>query len=203
MSVSHLEFLVEEPSMEAFLRELLPRMLGDEMSFQIYPFQCKNDLIDKLPSRLKGYSSWLPAEYRIIVILDRDDEDCFKLKKQLDSMVHQCGLCTRSDDVNKWQVLNRIAIEELESWYFGDWNALKSLYPRVSANVPQKESFRDPDAIAGGTWEAFERILKRAGYFEGGLRKTEVARKLGRNIDWKSNSSCSFQCLRDAVTGLL
>jgi predicted ATPase len=41
MSTKHLEILVEEPSMEAFLRELIPRMLGDEMSFEVYPFQCQ------------------------------------------------------------------------------------------------------------------------------------------------------------------
>ena len=34
MSVAHVEFLVEEPSMETFLRGLLPRVLG-EVSFGI------------------------------------------------------------------------------------------------------------------------------------------------------------------------
>lgn len=50
MNTGHLEILVEEPSMEAFLRELLPRMLGDKVSFEIYPFQCKGDLLSKLSS---------------------------------------------------------------------------------------------------------------------------------------------------------
>ena len=36
MSVEHVEVLVEEPSAEAALRLLLPRILG-AMSFQVYP----------------------------------------------------------------------------------------------------------------------------------------------------------------------
>jgi hypothetical protein len=95
--------------------------------------------------------------------------------------------------------VNRIAIEELEAWYFGDWNAVKSAYPRVSTSIPQKEAFRNPDAISGGTWEAFERLMKKAGYFEGGLRKIEAARQIGRQVDWQRNSSLSFQYFRDAI----
>jgi hypothetical protein len=199
MSAGHLEILVEEPSMEAFLRELLPRMLGNEASFEVYPFQCKDDLLAKLPNRLRGYCSWLPADWRIVVLVDRDDEDCIKLKQKLDKIVIREGLRTRSNDAANWQVVNRIAIEELEAWYFGDWAAVKSVYPRVNANISQKEAFRTPDSISGGTWETFERLMKRAGYFEGGLRKIEAARQLGRHIDWQRNSSLSFQYFKDAV----
>jgi len=101
---------------------------------------------------------------------------------------------------SKWEgKRENLTIEELEAWYFGDWDAIKRIYPRVSENVPQKGAFRDPDAISGGTWEAFERLMKKAGYFEGGLRKIEAARQLGRQIDWQHNSSLSFQYFRDAV----
>lgn len=199
MSTRHLEVLVEEPSMEAFLRELLPRMLGDKVSFEIYPFQCKDDLLSKLSSRLRGYSAWLPSDWRIVVVVDRDDEDCRKLKHRLDEIVLLEGLRTRSSDSTRWQVVNRIAIEELEAWYFGDWNAVKSVYPRVSTSIPQKEAFRNPDAISGGTWEAFERLMKKAGYFEGGLRKIEAARQIGRQVDWQRNRSRSFQYFRDVI----
>jgi hypothetical protein len=189
--------------MEAFLRELLPRMLGDKVSFEVYPFLCKDDLMGKLPSRLKGYSSWLPPDWRIIVVVDRDDDDCRKLKQKLNDIVCREGLRIRSNPSSGWQVVNRIVIEELEAWYFGDWSAVKHAYPRVSATVPQKEAFRDPDYIPGGTWEAFERLLKRAGYFENGLRKIEVARQLGRHLDWQHNSSLSFQYFRNAVLEVL
>lgn len=55
MTVSHLEILVEEPSMEAFLRQLLPRLLPGQISFQIYSSQCKDELLKRLPERLRGY----------------------------------------------------------------------------------------------------------------------------------------------------
>ena len=60
---------------------------------------------------------------------------------------------------------NRIVMEELEAWNFGDWEAVRAAYPRVSKGVPRQVGYRDPDAIAGRTWEAFERIMKRSGYF--------------------------------------
>jgi hypothetical protein len=200
MKAAHLEVLVEEPSMEAFLRELLPRMLGPEVSFQIYPYQCKDDLLGKLPSRLKGYANWLPENYRIVVVIDRDDDDCAELKNRMEQMATDAGLRTRTTAAGKpWQVLNRIAIEELEAWYFGDWETVRQVYPKVGATIPKKEAYRDPDDILGGTWEAFERVLKSAGYFTSGLRKTEAARALGKKIDPQHNRSRSFQVFRAAI----
>jgi hypothetical protein len=200
MKAEHLEILVEEPSMEAFLRELLPRMLGPDASFQIYPYQCKDDLLGKLPARLKGYANWLPETWRIAVIVDRDDDDCSGLKKKMEKMAKDAGLRTRTISTDQdWQVVNRIAIEELEAWYFGDWEAVRQAYPKVGANIPRKEAYRDPDDILGGTWEAFERTLQKAGYFKNGLRKTEAARSIGKQIDPQHNRSRSFQVFRDAM----
>ena len=88
MKVEHIELLVEEPSMEAALRLLLPKILGD-LSFAIYPHQCKDELLLRLPQRLQGYSqrsksdSWFRDSCRIIVVIDRDDDDCAKLKRRL------------------------------------------------------------------------------------------------------------------------
>ena len=62
--------------------------------------------------------------------------------------------------------MNRIAIEELEAWYFGDWTAVVQAWPRVSANVPAQRGYRDPDAIPGGTWQAFECVLQRDAVLE-------------------------------------
>ena len=38
-AAQRLEFLVEEPSMEAFLRELLPRLLPEGCAFEIRVFR--------------------------------------------------------------------------------------------------------------------------------------------------------------------
>ena len=202
MKATHLEILVEEPSMETFLRRLLPRRLGEEQSLSIYAHQCKEDLLDKLPQRLRGYVYWLPADWRIIIIVDRDDDDCAWLKAKLEGMTSDVGLLTRTASFGgnqPWQVANRIAIEELEAWYFGEWTCVRPVYPKVNASVPNKAAYRDPDAIAGGTWEALERVLKKAGYFQSGLRKIELARQMGHNMDWNANASRSFGVFRDTL----
>jgi hypothetical protein len=199
MSVEHIEVLVEEPSMEMALRTLLPKMLGST-SFEVYAHQCKEDLLVRLPERLRGYASWVPDTWRIVVIVDRDDADCAKLKAHLEKIAKAAKLTTRSGARGKaYIVVNRIAIEELEAWYFGDWEAVRSSYPRVPATIPSKGKYRDPDAIAGGTWEAFERVLQQAGYFAQGLAKIEAARAIAANMSPERNTSRSFQALREAL----
>lgn len=196
MSIEHVEVLVEEPSMEAALRILLPKIVGN-MSFQIYVHQCKDDLMKCLPQRLRGYAKWLPRNWRILVVVDRDDDDCEALKNRLENMAADAGLITKSRSADSnYRVANRLAIEELEAWYFGDWIAVQGAYPRVPRNIPSKAKFRDPDTITGGTWEAFERILQKAGYFKGGLRKIEAARSVAEFMNPQCNKSQSFQIFR-------
>lgn len=203
MNVAHVELLVEEPSAEAFLRELLPRLLGN-VPFSIYSFQCKDELLARLPARLRGYAAWLPENHRVIVIVDRDDDDCRELKQQLEQSALAAGLSTRTwRNQDRFVVINRIVVEELEAWYFGDWDAVRSAYPRVSATVTRRAPFRDPDRIVGGTWEAFERELQKAGYFRAGLRKIEVARAIAPYLDPARNTSHSFQVLRKALLELV
>lgn len=197
---THVEMLVEEPSMEAFLRALLPRLLPEGRTFEVHPFQGKSDLLEKLQTRLSAYARWLPTGWRIVVVVDRDDEDCRSLKLRLEQMAERARLVTRTQARHPaWQLVNRIAIEELEAWYFGDWQAVRTAYPSVSDSIRRKRSFRDPDAIAGGTWEAFERVLRRHGYFKSGLRKVEVARALGALIERERSVSRSFTLFCDAI----
>lgn len=202
MSVEHVEFIVEEPSMETALRALLPKMLG-EVSFEVYVHQGKADLLARLPERLRGYASWVPDTWRIVVIVDRDDEDCAKLKAELESAAKGAGLATRSLSPEGYTVVNRIAVEELEAWYFGDWEAVSAAYPRVPGTIPSRRKFRDPDAVPGGTWEAFERVLKDAGYFAQGLAKIEAARAIAANMSPERNRSRSFQVLREALAEMV
>lgn len=200
MTAIHLELLVEEPSMEAFLRALLPRLLPQGRSFQVHPFQGKSDLLGKLQARLRGYAKWLPDDWRIVVVVDRDDDDCRNLKERLEDIAASAGILTRSMAHGRpWQLVNRIAVEELEAWYFGDWAAVCSAYPRVSADIPNKASFRDSDAVRGGTWAAFERVLQRYGYFKAGLPKIEAARTIGAKSLVGRNHSQSFAAFRDAI----
>ncbi|MCX7425989.1 MAG: DUF4276 family protein [Planctomycetia bacterium] len=199
MSIEHVEVIVEEPSMEAALRILLPRLLG-RLSFEVYSHQCKNEMLAQLPNRLRGYQTWLPEDWRIVVVVDRDDDDCRDIKDRLEQMASDVDLITRRAAGGQSYVLvTRLAIEELEAWYFGDWRAVRSAYPKVSETIPRKAAYRDTDSIRGGTWEAFERVLKKAGYFRSGLRKIEAARTIAAHWDPDRNTSKSFQVLRDTL----
>ncbi|MEE8584830.1 MAG: DUF4276 family protein, partial [Acidobacteriota bacterium] len=130
----------------------------------------------------------------------RNDRDCHALKQDLESMAAKAGLCTRSHvSTTAWQLVNRIVVEELEAWYFGDWQAVCSAFPRVSPTVPRQAAYRDPDAIHGSTWRAFERILKRSNYFKTGLRKVEAARVIGTHLEPARSSSHSFQKFCQAI----
>lgn len=180
----HFEVYVEEPSAEAALKELLPRILGDAHSFHVHAFRNKQELLRKFPSRLRGYSSWLPADWRVVVLVDEDRGDCHALKATLLDSAAQAGL----DD----KVLARVVVEELEAWYFGDIPALRSAYPRLPQTLASKAAYRDPDAIAGGTWEALDRELKRAGY-RAGLAKVLAARAIAPHMSLDANRSRSFR----------
>ena len=200
MKAEHFEVLVEEPSMEAFLTEFLPKFIGDRATFRVYVHQGKSDLLNKLEARLRGYSKWLPENFRIIVLVDCDDDDCVVLKERLEKACAVAGLSTRANRKTPiWQVANRICIEELEAWFFGEWAGVRRAYPKVSGTVNNKISYRHCDSIQGGTWEAFERVLKLGGYFSGGLRKVEAARKIGKQFNHETCVSPSFKVFRDVI----
>ena len=195
----HLVFLVEEPSMEEFLRVMLARILPEACGFEVHSFRGKSGLLKNLTPRLRGYARWLPADWRIFVVVDRDNDDCLALKRELEEASEAAGLRTRSRAGDEsWQVVNRIVVEELEAWYFGDWHAVRNAFPRVSERVPGQARYRDPDAI-NGTWEAFERILQSRGYFATGLRKIEAARAIAGHIEPSRNRSGSFNTFHAAV----
>lgn len=189
--------------MEIAMDALLPKMLRPDIAFEIRQFQCKDELLLRLPERLKAYAQWLPPTAMIVVIIDRDADDCSDLKARLEAMAHNAGLSTKTKPGKAgFQVINRIAIEQLEAWFFGDWLAMCSAYPKLDPTVPQRAGLRDPDAIKGGTWEAMERVLNHKGYFKQGLRKLELARTVAPLMNPASNRSRSFCSLRDALTAL-
>jgi hypothetical protein len=198
MLAGHLEFLVEEPSMETFLMAILPNLIGGRATFSVHSYQGKGDLLGKLGARLRGYAKWIPNTCKIFVVVDRDSANCTALKAVLEQHAAQANLVSRSTG-GYWNFVSRIAIEELEAWYFGNWDSMIAAYPKVAKNVPAQASYRDPDAIAGGTWEALERILQRSHYFTGGLRKLELAQEIGSRFDSNNCSSRSFSVFREAV----
>jgi hypothetical protein len=196
----HLELLVEERSMEEAMRLLLPAIVPG-LSFAIHPHQGKRDLLVRLPARLAGYRRRLPPGWGIVVLVDRDRADCRRLKARLEGVAAGAGLVTRTAAAGSpFAVCNWLAVEELEAWLLGDDQALFEAYPGVRS-IAGKRGFRDPDAVAGGTWEALERVLQAAGHHQGGLNKVAAARAIAARMEPARNRSRSFQGLCRRLVG--
>lgn len=189
----HVEFLLEEPSAEAALTAILPKILVDDVTFDFRVFEGKQDLLKKLPLLLKGYRRWLPPDWRIFVLIDEDRQDCLQLKGQLENAAREAGFSTKShpNSDGDFQIVNRLVVEELEAWFFGDVEALREAYPNVSNTFHNRAKYREPDAITGGTWETLGRLLK--GYYPNVLPKGVVAQNVAPHMEPSRNRSRSFQ----------
>ena len=160
------EVLVEGGADRPAVKEILQRRFGLEegRQFRIHPHKGKGrlpdnpqarpdpkhrGLLDQLPAKLRGMS-WMDGNYCVVVLVDADDEDCIGLKQRLLSLY-------RSLDRKPPRVLIRIAVEETESWFIADRDAVKNAYPR--ANLTRLRPFA-PDAVVGA-WERLAEALHR------------------------------------------
>ncbi|MBS3029613.1 MAG: DUF4276 family protein [Dolichospermum sp. DET50] len=192
----HIHFLVEESSTEIALKFIVPKIIGNIHTFEIHNFGNKNNLLKKLPERMKAYANFIPDDWRIVILVDEDRANCLELKNKL---------CDASSVVTEKKgniVLHRIVVEELESWFIGDVAAIRAEYEKIPASLPQQAKFRDPDAIKGGTWEELDKILKKYGY-ETGLQKMNFAQKVSPHMDVENNQSRSFQVFRDGLRKII
>ena len=125
-----------------------------------------------------------------MVLIDKDQKDCFQLKAQLEEVAHDAGFVTKSSASQEgdFQVINRLAIEELEAWFLGDIKALLTAYPKV----PKSRQYQDPNAITG-PHKVLGRMLKQSNYHRGGLPKTAVAQNIAQHMEPNRNKSRSFQ----------
>lgn len=191
----HLHILVEEESMEAFLKVFISRHWpGAKGCWSVNAFKSKDELLRRLPERLRNFRNLVQqGSARILVLIDRDSDDCRDLAEKLEEMARVAGLVSirRKSE----QIANCVVIEELESWFFGDIPALCDAYSGVPASLADQRGFRDPDAITGGVWEKLLKILQESGHFRGAKRlpKTKVAECMARKLTPDRNRSASFQ----------
>ena len=136
-----IEFLVEEVSAEAALSCLLPKIIGSRADYRIHPFSGWNNLLKRLPFRFEGYRQLIRDghDIKIVVLIDedRDPEGCQKRKEILEDLAKAGGLVTKTVAPNgaNFDVVNRIAVEELEAWFFGDLGGLIAAYPGVPTTI--------------------------------------------------------------------
>lgn len=155
-------------------------------------------LLHNLAAKLRAYGNENDPDLVIIVLVDLDDrKDCKEFKSNLLNLLNFCE--------KKPRVLFRIAIEELEAWYFGDFKALKKVYPDLNQDI-FKQYIQDSQI---GTWEMFAKMIdsnilnlietkgKRSPLIlEEKLKWTKM---IAPNLNIEENQSPSFCCFRDGL----
>ena len=147
-----LHVLVEGTSDVPTLREILTRRIGltSGSDFVIHPHKGKGSipanphdkpalreqqLLPLLPSKLRAYAKNSP-EHAVIVVVDADRDNCQALKQSLVDLY-------QATNPRPAKVLFRIAVEEMESWFIADTNAVAQAYPGAQvANLARSEERR-------------------------------------------------------------
>lgn len=203
--MKRIEFLLEEPSSEEALRHIIPKLDVGKCKIEYRNLGSKYKLLKQLPQRLAAYRAMIDKgdDVRIVVLVDRDNDECQELKRTLESHARNAGLRTKSapDVARRFHVVNRIAIEELESWFLGDLPALRRAFSSLPSKLPRRLS-ANPDNVSGGTWEALHSFLKNHGIYRNSYPKIEAARKIAPHLDIENNRSRSFRVFISGVKAL-
>lgn len=203
--MSYFEVLVEGGSDVPALKEILTRKFGLEENthFRIHPHKGRGKLpanllkqpdpkhqalLDQLPAKLRGFGRYLDDEACVLVIMDADDTPCYELLEELNRMLAQ--LPTRPP-----RVLFRLAIEETESWFIADENAVLAAYPKAKV---QKMRGVDPDAIIGA-WEVLADVLNVNRQEVTGADKYSWAEAISPHLNLDTPRSPSLRALLDGI----
>jgi hypothetical protein len=215
----HFEILVEDQSGKKSLDILVPKIIGDGHTFNVYPYKGigripknltangdanKRILLDQLPRLLRGYGNTFanyPENYPAAVILVCDlDDKCLKTFRQ-----ELFNILNTSHP--KPETRFCIAIEEGEAWFLGDIPAVKSAYPKAKDAVLNTYV---NDSICG-TWERLadavynggSAALCAKGWQAVGAEKSQWAEKISPHMDVANNASPSFVYFRGRLLELV
>jgi hypothetical protein len=176
--------LLEEPSAKEMLMGVLPRILPKAIQCIYIVFEGKQDLEKQLVRKLK---LWLAPNSAFLIMQDQDAADCNKVKANLKK------LCC---EASKPDTLVRIACHELESYYFGDLNAVeKGLCLRNITMFHNKARYRIPDNIINPSLE-----LKKI--TDGRYQKVIGSRNIAPHLSLENNTSHSFNVLISGIKNL-
>lgn len=174
-------FLLEEPSMEAFLRVILQQVIKDE-DYKLIPHEGKGDLLRSIPIKLKA---WNTPGTKFVIVQDQDNDDCIDLKKKL------ADIC----EPYKRDVLIRIVCRELESWYFGDIQAVSDAYGKNLNKFRNSKKYSVPDKIFDP-----KAILKKE---IPELTQIDGAGRIAKMMDINRNCSHSFKVFIDGIRRII
>ena len=165
--------------MKALLEGLLPRLLPG-LPFLCIPHEGKRDLEKSIPRKLRA---WREPGVRFIVVRDNDGGDCQSLKRKFQE------ICTES---GRPDTLVRIAVQELEAWYFGDPLAIAMAFGKEDLKtLKSKAKYRNPDTI----YQPSKELAKLVPEFQ----KITGARQMAAHLSRTRNTSRSFQVTMDSI----
>lgn len=211
----HLEILIEDSSGTKLLEILIPQLIGsygNPHTWRLHAYKgigrfppnlattadpAKRQLLAQLPKLLRGYGR-TPGVDAVVIVVDTDSRDCQAFLAEL------AGLAANSDPQPR--TLFRLAIEEIEAWYFGDRQALMAAYPRAKKNILDAY---EQDSVCN-TWERLADCIHpggsasigKAGWPAAGRIKHEWAERIGPKMKPEQNASPSFCRLRDGLLRL-
>ncbi len=180
--MSTLACLLEEPSAQAMLEGVLPKILPDGVIPKYIVFEGKQDFEKRIEKKLKNWQ--IPHTY-FLLLRDQDAGNCREIK---DSIVLKCA------NARKTGSLVRIACKELESFYLGDLEAVeKGLELSGLSNNQGKRKYRNPDLLGNPSQELIKVTGKK-------YQKVAGSRSIAPHLKLDlSNCSPSFNAL---ITGL-
>lgn len=182
--MSEVVFFLEEPSAEAMLNGLLPRLLPASIRYRCIPFEGKQDLEGRMVRLMR---SWRAPRTRFVILRDQDSADCRVIKARL---IARCNEAGRGD------AIVRIACRELESWYLADFAAVeRGMALTGLQRLQNKSRYRDPDSVVNPSNE-LRRVV--ADY-----QKVGGSRAIGPHLDVDNGRSRSFACFISAVRRLV
>jgi hypothetical protein len=211
----HFEILVEDISGKALLDILIPQFLGpigNPHTWRLHSYKgvgrlpaglrpnsdaSKRILLDQLPRLLAGFIR-NPGIDKIVVVVDSDSRRCDEFLAELKGAADNYGAGAKT--------MFRLAVEEIEAWYFGDQQAIRHAYPRAKGAALNRYV---QDSVCG-TWEILadalypggSQALKRGGWRTAGQVKHEWATTIGPRMVPDQNISPSFRKLRDGILRL-
>jgi len=214
---THFVFLVEDISGETVLKIVLDKIgLGVER-YEIHHYRGigkipsnlskmdsdpkKRQLLTQLPKLLTGFTnSYKSFNYAIFVLCDLDERCRKEFRQELLEVANARNAKDKTHFI--------ISVKEMEAWFLGDIEAIRSVYPSVRLKGNYLES-RD------GTWETLADSIKKdwskdlhrqkktAGYYVIGELKNQWATQISPHIDVERNQSQSFRYFRDKVKLLM
>jgi hypothetical protein len=174
--------LAEEPS-GRIVAECLAQKLGLGERTLCLEHQGKGDLERSFPRKIGSWRS--PLLPRFVVMRDNDGADCLALKRYLIGLVPN-GAVER--------VKIRIVVQELESWYIGDLDAVRDagwVSDNAVARHRGKAGLRIPDEIRHAKQTFKSKIVS------GG--QIALARSIGPHLSLIANRSRSFHAFIGAL----